>query len=90
MSKNTYYTNKVRWQMAEAYLLFGTFRSAAAHTGWSKSSIHKTVNRLVDNGEFYDTGALKELIETNKKERALRGGMATAKNKKFEKQIKSS
>ncbi len=85
MNKGIYYTDDVRRQMAEAYLLFGTFRSAAIHTGWSEASIFRAVKSFINNGGFYDTGSLKELIETNKKERAMRGGMATAKKKNLKK-----
>lgn len=65
--------------MAEAYLLYGTFRAADAHTIYGRDSIHRAVRNFIENGGFNDTGALIELVSKNKRESAMRGGMANAK-----------
>lgn len=61
-----------------------TVRGVAAKFGISKSTAHKdiTINLKRVNPELY--ARAKEILETNKKERHLRGGEAT--RKKFSKQ----
>lgn len=73
--------------MAEAYLMWGTIRLAALHTGWSKSTVHCTIQEFIQNGEFRDTYALVELIEKNKKEAPARGGKASALKCKVAKKL---
>lgn len=69
-------------QMAEAYLFFGTIRSAEAHTRWKRNTIYKAINYLIDNGDYEHANDLKELIEKNKSEAPRRGGEATAQKRK--------
>lgn len=54
-----------------------TVRAAAKEFGVSKSTVHKDVTeRLEDiDGELY--AEVRELLELNKAERHIRGGMAT-------------
>ena len=54
-----------------------TVRAAAAHFGISKSTVHKDVTkrlRSVNSGKYLD---VMKIIEINKSERHLRGGLAT-------------
>lgn len=54
-----------------------TVRAAAAHFGISKSTIHKDVTkklRSINSGKYSE---VMEVIEINKSERHIRGGMAT-------------
>ena len=56
-----------------------TVRGAASHFGISKSTVHKDVTQVlkgIDMGLYQE---VKEILETNKKERHLRGGEATRK-----------
>ena len=59
-----------------------TVRNAAQKFGISKSTVHKDIqNRLPRcNKNLYSQ--VREVLETNKKERHIRGGMAT--KRKFE------
>ena len=59
-----------------------TVRDAAKHFGLSKSTVHKDmVTRLPEiNSELYES--VRKVLDTNKAERHLRGGIAT-KNKYF-------
>lgn len=79
------YTEQEKILMAEKYLKYGTFRNAEAHSKWSKTTIHKVVNEFIKNGGFEDIGALKRLIETNKKEAPIRGGKASSNKTKKQK-----
>lgn len=56
-----------------------TVRKTADHFGMSKSTVHKylTVDLKACDKELYK--AAKKLLKKNKKERALRGGLATKK-----------
>lgn len=56
-----------------------TVRKTADHFGMSKSTVHKylTVDIKTCDKELYK--AAKKLLKKNKKERALRGGLATKK-----------
>lgn len=54
-----------------------TVRSAATKFGVSKSTVHKDISerlRVISPGIY---GQIKELLETNKQERHIRGGNAT-------------
>ena len=56
-----------------------TVRSAAAHFGMSKSTVHKDLTYKL---KYYNTSLykrVKEILEINKSERHLRGGEATRK-----------
>ena len=61
-----------------------TVRAAAKHFGISKSTVHKDMaDRLVHiNGVLYKQ--VKEILEVNKAQRHIRGGLAT-KQKYMEK-----
>ena len=56
-----------------------TVRSAAAHFGISKSTVHKDIAYRLRrvNGELYRE--VREVLELNKAERHIRGGLATRK-----------
>lgn len=59
-----------------------TLRQAASHFGYSKSTVDIDVNdRLIflDNGRYQK---VRKVLEINKAERHLRGGMQTAKMRK--------
>ncbi len=61
-----------------------TVRAAAKQFSVSKSTVHKDVTdrlRLMDPGLWEQ---VKEVLETNKKERHIRGGMATRRKYKGE------
>lgn len=65
----------------------GTVRSAALKFGISKSTVHKDLSqrlRQCDPGLY---GQVKELMELNKAQRHIRGGMAT--REKYRKHTKS-
>lgn len=54
-----------------------TVRTAAAATGVSKSTVHKEVNhrlREIDYGLYLQ---VREILDINKSERHIRGGIAT-------------
>lgn len=55
----------------------GTVRTAAAHFGISKSTVHKDLSQRLPkiNPALYRQ--VRELLETNKQERHIRGGNAT-------------
>ena len=57
-----------------------TVRSVANHFGISKSTVHKDVTKILEmiNKDMYLE--VKSILDTNKKERHIRGGEAT-KNK---------
>ena len=54
-----------------------TVRAAAAHFGISKSTVHKDVTQHVKRVNHPLYLQVKEILETNKRERHLRGGEAT-------------
>ena len=66
----------------------GTVRSAAKAFGISKSTVHKDLSeRLFDiNHSLYTQ--VKAILETNKAERHIRGGLAT--QRKYCKEVKNS
>ena len=59
-----------------------TVRSTAAKFNISKSTVHKDVSERLKsiNPRLY--GDVKEVLETNKNERHIRGGMATRRKYK--------
>ena len=63
-----------------------TVRSAARQFGISKSTVHKDLNQRLDrcNHELYLQ--VREILDLNKQERHIRGGMATKKKYKGEAQ----
>lgn len=56
-----------------------TVRSAAAKFGISKSTVHKDVSERLEKEDPALYSQVKDILETNKKERHIRGGMATKK-----------
>ena len=60
----------------------GTVRSAAKKFGISKSTVHKDISERLPrfNGPLYQQ--VKEVLEVNKAQRHIRGGMATRKKYK--------
>ena len=63
-----------------------TVRAAAKHFGISKSTVHKDMADRLEhrNGVLYRQ--VKEILEVNKAQRHIRGGMAT--KKKYEEKKK--
>lgn len=60
-----------------------TVRSAAAYFDISKSTIHKDITKKLKSVNYGKYTEVREIIDVNKAERHLRGGMAT--KKKYEK-----
>ncbi len=56
-----------------------TVRSAAAHFGISKSTVHKDVSKILSKVNHSLYLQISELLEINKSERHIRGGEATKK-----------
>ena len=65
-----------------AYLIAekGTVRAAAKQFGISKSTVHKDMTERLEeiNPGLY--AQVREILDVNKAERHIRGGMATRKN----------
>lgn len=59
-----------------------TVRSAAAHFGISKSTVHKDLTERLakHNQSLYDQ--VRQVLDVNKQERHIRGGMATKRKYK--------
>ena len=59
-----------------------TVRSAAKHFGISKSTVHKDLQQRLSkcNPQLY--AAVRQVLDTNKQERHIRGGMATRRKYK--------
>ena len=55
----------------------GTVRSAADHFGISKSTVHKDLCELLPRASPALFARVRELMDRNKSERHIRGGMAT-------------
>jgi putative DeoR family transcriptional regulator (stage III sporulation protein D) len=54
-----------------------TVRSAASKFGISKSTVHKDVSERLKREDPVLFAQVKDILEINKKERHIRGGMAT-------------
>lgn len=54
-----------------------TVRAAARYFGISKSTVHKDVSERLPEINKQLAGEVKSILEINKKERHIRGGMAT-------------
>ena len=54
-----------------------TVRAAAKHFGISKSTVHKDITEKLPSVCPAMFPAVKEILEINKKERHIRGGLAT-------------
>ena len=61
-----------------------TVRAAALHFGISKSTVHKDLTQRLKqyNPSLYSQ--VREILEVNKRERHIRGGMATRRKYKGE------
>lgn len=59
-----------------------TVRQAAAKFNISKSTVHKDVSERLKNINPGLYGEVKEILEVNKNERHIRGGMATRRKYK--------
>ena len=59
-----------------------TVRAAARHFGISESTVHKDLTQRLPhcNGQLY--AQVRRILETNKQERHIRGGMATRRKYK--------
>ena len=55
----------------------GTVRSAAGHFGISKSTVHKDVSERLSREDPVLYAQVKDILEINKQERHIRGGLAT-------------
>ena len=56
-----------------------TVRQAAKKFGVSKSTVHKDLTERIQGIDRSKAGKVKCILETNKRERSIRGGMATKK-----------
>ena len=54
-----------------------TVRSTAKATGISKSTVHTDVTKRLKNADPILYGQVRKILDENKRERHLRGGMAT-------------
>lgn len=55
----------------------GTVRSCASHFGISKSTVHKDLTQRLNRADPALYRKVKHLLEQNKSERHIRGGLAT-------------
>ena len=62
----------------------GTVRSAAQQFGISKSTVHKDLCDLLPRASPALYAQVRQLLERNKSERHIRGGLATRKKYKGE------
>ena len=61
-----------------------TVRTAAKHFGISKSTVHKTLTEKLRQCNYTLYLQVREILDKNKRERHIRGGMAT--KRKYQKQ----
>lgn len=61
-----------------------TVRAAANHFGISKSTVHKDLQQRLPKCNPLLYGQVRKILERNKQERHIRGGMATRKKYKGE------
>ena len=62
-----------------------TVRSAASHFGISKSTVHKTLTDKLQQCNYTLYVQVRQILDKNKRERHIRGGMAT--KLKYQKKI---
>ena len=55
----------------------GTIRSAAKHFGISKSTVHKDITQKLKNINLSLYAQIRKILDDNKAERHIRGGIAT-------------
>ena len=79
MNELTFNDKKERSETLGEYIIEkkSTVRAAAKNFGISKSTVHKDITEKLPhiNSALYKE--VKKVLETNKKERHIRGGMAT-------------
>ncbi len=79
MNELTFDDKKERSEILGKYIIEkkSTVRAAAKNFGISKSTVHKDITEKLPhiNSSLYKE--VKKVLETNKKERHIRGGMAT-------------
>ncbi len=79
MNELTFDDKKERSEILGEYIIEkkSTVRAAAKNFGISKSTVHKDITEKLPhiNSSLYKE--VKKVLETNKKERHIRGGMAT-------------
>ena len=56
-----------------------TVRAAAQHFGISKSTVHKDLTQRLKQNNYPLYLQVREILDRNKQERHIRGGMATRK-----------
>ena len=61
-----------------------TVRAAARHFGISKSTVHKDLTQRLEQCNKPLYGKVRKILDLNKQERHIRGGMATRKKYKGE------
>lgn len=61
-----------------------TVRAAARHFGISKSTVHKDLTQRLDKYNPALYAQVREILDVNKQERHIRGGMATRRKYKGE------
>ena len=61
-----------------------TVRAAAQHFGISKSTVHKDLTQRLNQYNHVLYQQVREILETNKAQRHIRGGMATRRKYKSE------
>ena len=59
-----------------------TVRAAASHFGISKSTVHKDLQQRLRKSNPVLYGQVRSILERNKQERHIRGGMATRRKYK--------
>lgn len=59
-----------------------TVRAAARHFGISKSTVHKDLTQRLQHCNMLLYVQVRRILETNKQERHIRGGMATRRKYK--------
>ena len=59
-----------------------TVRAAARHFGISKSTVHKDLSQRLQQYNHTLYAQVREVLDTNKQERHIRGGMATRRKYK--------
>lgn len=61
-----------------------TVRAAARHFGISKSTVHKDLSQRLKQYNYALYVQVRQVLDTNKQERHIRGGMATRRKYKGE------
>lgn len=61
-----------------------TVRKAAKHFGISKSTVHKDLSQRLPQYNRYLYEQVRQVLDVNKRERHIRGGMATRRKYKKE------